>query len=511
MKSLISSACIILISFVFLLLVAKGQYAAGVLNFQKGYSTSVGSPFELSNSTSRYALTQAIVDNNSFFLTKSQARFAAPDVVLHKGNFLSIFTPGVSFIAVPFYIIGKQIGAPQITTFLMTTIFALINLVLISKLAQKLGGGKWTSIASGLIFTFATNALTYSQTLTQHHISIAIIVFSILLTLKKSSLVRNLLIGILFGLGLLMDIPNAIMLIPVIIWAVFQDLSFRNESGKVSIGIRLNIIAIAIGLLPLIFGFVWYNTKTTGSPSLLAQSVGRTDFFDNNVALQNSVDSPKSEIESPFERKSSIPFNTRKELNGIYTLLLSDERSWLYYSPIVLLGLIGFALSFRRKERQGLIVVLTSIILMDVLIYSSFGDPWGGWAFGSRYLLPATALLVAGLGILLQKFKNNVLMWLIVLPILLYSCAINVLGVMTTSAIPPKVEAINLPQPIPYTYEYNLQLIRNGFNSSLAYNYLLYDKISIPVYLLVYFVGTSSLILGVLFLSILQKEVNNND
>jgi NADH:ubiquinone oxidoreductase subunit K len=500
-----------LISLGFLLLVAKGQYAAGVLNFQKGYSTSIGSPFELSNSTSRYALTQAIVDNNSFFLTKTQAEFAAPDVVLHKGNFLSIFTPGVSFVAVPFYIIGKQIGVPQITTFLMTTIFALINLILISMLARKLGGGKWTSIVSGLIFTFATNALTYSQTLTQHHLSITIILLTILLTLRKSSLVRNLLIGLFFGFGLLVDIPNSIMLTPVIIWALFQDLSLSNDSGKVSIGIRLNVIAIAIGLLPVIFGFVWYNTKTTGSPALLAQSVGRTDFFDKNVAPQNSVESPESKIESPFEQKSSIPFNTRKELNGIYTLLLSDERSWLYYSPIVLLGFIGYALSFRRKEQQSLIVVLTSIILTNVLIYSSFGDPWGGWAFGSRYLLPSTALVVAGLGVLLQKFKRNGLMWLILLPILLYSCGINVLGVMTTSAIPPKVEAINLPQPIPYTYEYNLQLIRSGFNSSLAYNYLLYDKISIPIYLLVYFIGTSSLILGVLFISILQKEVNDND
>src|SRR5204862_1418511 len=118
----------------------------------------VGTPFELSNSNARYALTEAIVNNHTLSFSKEQAKFAAPDVVVLKGKFFSVFTPGVSFIGVPFYLLGKFLGIPQILTFFTTILFAVINMLLITWIVTRLKGNVYQGLVCGLIFLFATNA-----------------------------------------------------------------------------------------------------------------------------------------------------------------------------------------------------------------------------------------------------------------------------------------------------------------------------------------------------------------
>ena len=127
MKHIFSIITAILFTFVMLVVVFKGSLVDDKIDYQSTYSTKVGSPFELSNSTARYALTQAIVDNKTFFLNGSQASFAAPDVVDYKGRFLSIFTPGVSLMGVPFYVLGQKFGVPQIGAYSLNILFALLS------------------------------------------------------------------------------------------------------------------------------------------------------------------------------------------------------------------------------------------------------------------------------------------------------------------------------------------------------------------------------------------------
>src|SRR5579872_1067478 len=93
----LSTICVFFFILVFLAIGVRGQ-KGNPLYFQNTYDTKVGGPFEASNSTSRYALTEAIVKNKSFFLTPVLAKFASPDVIIFKGNYVSIFTPGVSFL-----------------------------------------------------------------------------------------------------------------------------------------------------------------------------------------------------------------------------------------------------------------------------------------------------------------------------------------------------------------------------------------------------------------------------
>lgn len=460
--------------------------------FQTDRSTSLGSPFELSNSTARFALTESIVKYHSLFLNYTLAKFSAPDVVTYKGKYTSIFTPGVSFSAIPFYIIGQKFGVPQLTSYFLITLFGLLNAFLIFRLSRKLGASFYSSLIAGFVFLFATNAFNYSFSFTQHNISTTIILLAILNTLGKRSWLSNILFGILAGIGVLVDIPNLIMILPAGLYAFFQSFNLEKlgENKKV-FTVRSSVVGFIIGVIPFLIIFGWYNHATTGSYTTLAQSIGRTDIFDSNVTQQNA--NVNTDALAPDQSKPiglSLPFDTRKQLNGFFILLISNQRSWLFYSPVILLGIFGFWIAFRNGKRKTAIQILISTILLNILLYSMFGDPYGGWAFGTRYLIPGASLMSVGLALFLTE-KRNIFTYSIFAVLLIYSIGINSAGVLTTSAVPPKVETDQMKNPIPYTYDYNFDLLNGGRNSSLAYSLFFSNKIQSKYY---YF-GYTALIL----------------
>lgn len=496
---------IILGTFLFVLILlafsVKGHRGNPIYN-QTEHDRLVGGPFESTNSSSRYALVEAIVKNKTFFFNNAQAQFSAADIVSYNGKIFSVFTPGVSFIAIPFYLAGERIGIPQLFTYFSTILFVLINLYLVTKLGRKFGAGFYESLIGGILFIFGTNALSYAFTLTQHHISTTLILLALLNAISERTFVKNILFGLLYGAGLLMDIPNGLMMLPLAAYVLYKQVSFDEISNKIKLSVKLNFIVLLIGLIPFLSLFAWYNYQTTGSYTKFAQSIGRVDFTKEGV-----VEKRKESVKiDPFEKKSY--YNTRKQLNGFYILLISNERGWLYYSPIVAIGMLGLIYSFRKKETKTLVLLAVSIILFCLVSYASFGDPWGGWSFGSRYLIPASALACAGIGVAIQKYKKNYIFILIFLVLLVYSVSVSSLGAMTTSAIPPKVEAVALVEPIPYTYEYNLNLMGENKSSSLFYNIFFYNATSFKSYLIGYIAAVVMLTEALYILSVVKK--NNN-
>lgn len=488
--------------FVVLLLVfaVKGNYGDPIA-YQTSKKTNVGGPFESTNTNSRYALVEAIADYGTFFFTDEQAKFSSPDLVLYKGNYFSIFTPGVSFVAVPFYILGKLFELPQLFSFFSTLIFAVLNLYLVAKIGMRLGASKYPALIGGLVFLFGTNALAYSLSLTQHHASTFFILLSVLNAFPRRTWFNNLMLGIIFTAGILMDIPNAFMMVPVMLYAIFKHFQKQEIGQKIKISLRLVSLFLIIGFVPLVFLFGWYNYTLTGSYASLGQTIGRTDYIES-AQLREQEEKPKDV--NLFDKKQV--FNPRDQLNGLYILIVSNERGIFYYSPIVLIGLLGIWVASRKKDTLSAAVVSSSVILTCVVIYSMFGDPWGGWSFGPRYLIPATALLCAGIGVAVQKYKKNAVFILLFSILVIYSVGVSSLGAMTTSAIPPKVEAVALSEPIPYTYKYNLGFVDKNKSSSLLYNVFFYNYISFGKYLIGYIIAVCILTAGLYVLTIRSKK-----
>lgn len=472
-KNLIVKYLITLITLILLVGVIKGAPTlSGTLRYQYEKDGSVGGPFETSNSNSRYSLVEAIVNDKSFYLSEELAKFASPDLTRVGDKFITIFTPGVSFIAAPFYVLGKAIGMPQLITYLSTAFLALLNAYLVSLLSRRLGATAMASYLAGFLFLFGTNALPYALTLTQHHAGIFVLLLSVINIFAPRTFFRNIALGALFGAGLLMDIPNGFILLPVILYALSQHIKRDTIGESIKIKIKLSIVGLIVGLLPLLALFAWYNYQTTGSSTKIGQTIGRYDF-----PVEGDIQEKVSRLEGTKDRKL-IPYETRNLLSGLYTLLISDERGWAYYSPVVLFGMLGMAIAYRERRNEGLLATIAASVGVTLLTYAMFGDPWGGWSFGPRYLLPATALVSAGIALGIDRYKNQIIFGIVFVATAIYSIAVNVLGALTTNAIPPRVEAINLLEPIPYTYTYNLDLLLNKeVSSSLVYNVWFSNKL----------------------------------
>lgn len=496
-----------LIIILLLLLVMKGRRGDPIY-YQNPDSSNkqVGGPFESSGTTSRYALTEAIVENNTLFFTEEQARFSAPDFVQYNDRFFSIFTPGVSFLAIPFFIVGKQFGLPQIGAFSLNLLVSVINVLLVSKIVNKLGGSLIISLLTGFIFLFATNALSYSLTLTQHPLSAMVILLALLNIFSERTLLKNILLGIIAGIGFLVDIPILIVISPVLLYVLYKHFNIKKlESNKYKVNVRFVFLGLIIGLLPLIILYGWYNYQLTGSYTKIGQRIGRSEYFQPEAYKEKL----RLERESGGVVKKSLPFKTRNQIYNLYILLISNERGLLIFCPIVFVGVLGFLLLSRQKDYKDYSFVYISVILTNIVVYSLFGA-YGGWSFGPRYLIPGVAVMVIGTGLALDKYKKKI--WFIPFFLLLtgYSIGVNVLGTMTTTQVPPKVEAINLPSPIPYTYEYNWQLMtKKNLNSSLVYNLYLKDKISSLDYALIYTSCVFGIVLLLYVLSLKEKNVSN--
>lgn len=468
-------------------------------NFERPFSitksTEAGSPFESSNTTARFALTEALATTGKYTLTDTQARFSVPDVVEANGDLIISFMPGISFLAVPLYKIGEVFELQNFMPFLLNIMFATANGAVIVALARRFKANWPSALLASATFLFATNALGYTGTLTQHHASTFMLLLSILNAFHARTWWRNLLFGLYCGAGFLFDFPNLFFLFPVGLYILAQHVSIKTIQEKYQVSLRLGFMLIAVTLALGLGVALFYNAQTTGSPTVFAQFSGRTNRFDTEQKKEQ--DRLMELNRDPYE--SRLPFVTRIQLRGANVLLLSDERSWLWYSPVVLLGVAGLWLLWKQeKNAAGL---LLSVVTVNILIYTLFGDPWGGWSFGPRYLIPAAALLCATLSVAFTNWNRSKIFIPLFVALLAASVWISTAGALTTNSIPPKQEAQNLSVPIPYTWKYNQQKLAQDKSYSLVHRSL-FGTVSSQ-----YFHKGYVSVLGVMFISLITLVV----
>jgi hypothetical protein len=215
-----------------------------------------------------------------------------------------------------------------------------------------------------------------------------------------------------------------------------------------------------------------------GHPFRLSGTLPRAVNIDDKGNPIFSETSPSNDVQEEAqqieEEKTALKFfNTRNILNGIIVHFVSYDRGVLFYSPIVLFGLIGSY--FLYKNRESKLALFFAVILFNIIFYSMWGDPWGGWAFGSRYLIPSYAVLALLASVAITKLSSKRLFLTIYFIIFTYSVSVNTLGALTSNTNPPSVE-IQALQDITgkvekYTYERNLDLLLNNSSKSFFYSH----------------------------------------
>lgn len=155
--------------------------------------------------------------------------------------------------------------------------------------------------------------------------------------------------------------------------------------------------------------------------------------------------------------------------NGFFVLLFGDERGLFFFSPIFLFSLLGIMYVLRKKEENRVVyIVPIALIAVNIFLYSAWGDPWGGWAYGPRYLIASMPWLALFVGVALTHGRFLASRKILALILFLFSSAVALLGALTSNAVPPKSEALLLPIKT-YNFLHSIPFLQDGRSGSFIY------------------------------------------
>ena len=426
-----------------------------------------GRAFESSQERARYAQVLSLYHEQSVAID-TFASMGTPDIGKINGHYYSFFPPVLSVMALPFYHAGLLLGMSQLFTFLVPGIFWIGTMLVVARFAGKLGLPWPIALFCTAAFGFATNAWSYSVTFYAHIVSAFFVVSGLYLvsTLKKgNSFLKLIVIWLLYGIAVWTDYPNIFTYMPIAVLALVYSFTITEKNSYYILRVKLLPLLAPLVFLAVIAGYGWYNHTHFGSPLTLSNTIPRVrDLHVAELAIPET---------NRRETNALDAFKTRNMLEGFNSFLFRLDRGMLIYSPVVLLFVFGI---LRMKHIPDAVKTgLVSVPLINIVMYSMFGDPYGGWAFGSRYMivmLPELVLL-AGLGL---YFTKGWIVKLIYSAVFIYSAAISLLGTLTTNVIPPKIEAVGLG--LDWTYRINIKMLTENNLSSFAYNTYFSDSLS---------------------------------
>lgn len=430
-------------------------------------------PFELSPERGRFALTYNLVENTSVYFSRELARFTTPDLGYINGRYVSLFAPAVSFLAIPGYIMGKAVGFSQVGAFSTSSFFAFLNFLLVAAVSRRLGAGRIASWLAGLTFLFATPAFAYATTLYQHHISTFLLLASFYLLIRWSNFWSLFVVWLLIAAAIPVDYPNLFIMLPIGLMATGRVIKATVNTRNLRISITpLRLLSLSAVIIPLAF-FLWFNQVSYGHPLQLSGTVASVKYIGPD-GLPAASNLENADYQPPQDQhKSAIGFfKTRNLIRGLYIHLFSPDRGIVLYTPVMLFAVLVF---FLPRTNQFVQAAVTAISV-NLVLYSLWGDPWGGWAFGSRYLIPAYALAAVLIGLVLKFFSRHRFLWLLFTAAFIYSVAVNTLGAVTTNLVPPGVEIPALSavtgRQERFSYDRNLEYLLSRGIKSVAYHWL---------------------------------------
>lgn len=503
MKERIYSIMLFTIGLLFYILTLRGAYGNISLNDMQKNLDHIASPFESSHERGPYVLMISLLQQHSFGFNEDGAKASFPDVGYSaaNGKYYIFFPPGVSLLIAPFFLLGMPFHLGQVFAFAVIPIFAAGLLVFLFKIAKDIFNLPiWSSLIVALTFGFGSIAWAYSVTIYQHIITDFLIMsaFYAVWKFKQQSgfgWVWGLYVWFAYSFAIFVDYPNALLMFPVIVYFLLSSIKIFRKRSFVSISVRLAFIFTFFLFISLSIVHAYYNYKNFGSWKQLSGGL----IAYQTVKQEKLIGSSKGETRLLFEQNRKTPalfFHEEDITNGLYELLISVDRGIFLYSPIFILAVFGIVFSFSYLKVEN--SVLLGIIVVNLFLYSSWSDPYGGWSFGPRYLIPAMAPLSIFVGIWLSRLKNILLARITVFLLFAISSAIALLGALTTNLIPPKSEA--LPLHIRYDFMTHIDYIQKGITPDFIYNQLLTAHLTLVGYYLFLYEAVLLVVYLILFI-----------
>jgi hypothetical protein len=420
--------------------------------------------FNSVNEGSHFALTIAIVEEGSFRINKYIFWTGWTDYSEYppgSRNYYSDKAPGLSFLGIPFYLLGKFVaygifgqyefvfirGTLASFMVLCSSILTALSVVVIFELCKLFEISEKTSLLTALSYAFGTITFVYGITFFAHGSSAFLLVSAAYLTVhyfqnERKDNTTVFLAGLALGYSVCLDYSNILALPPFLLFYAYK------REFKKSLLFLVPYLA-CLGIL------AWYHYAIFGSP------------FTTPYLYQGFYG----------EMQSFNAFSYPIHL-GLWNLLFGTYRGLFYLSPFLLFAVYGFVLFFRRNPQEAM--WFASIFLLMLFFYSKYTLWHGGGAYGPRFLLGVIPFIVVPIGILLDTppIAKNRWFQIIFFSTLAYSMFAIATGAVTNPT-PPM-----WPQN-PFL-EYNLPLLLEGNLNSLFFKYISpYTVILVPLLLLI--------------------------
>lgn len=448
----------------FYLLTFRGSLGNPTVPEIKKELSVAGQAFETSQEKSRLAIILSLVNDRTFSIDR-YASIGTPDVGQINGHYYSFFPPALSVIAIPFYLVGEKLGAYQLSIFSVSTLFAIATVLVMAFILRRLKMHWSVILFSSIAFAFATNAWGYSVTFYAHLASAFFILSGVAIVIsmnEKRVFLKSLGVWTLYSLAVLIDFPNLFIFAPVALMLMSKFVSFSKVTDKIKVKIRWSIFFASFVFVGLMSIYGYYNYVNFGSPTKLSNTLPRV----------RDMDDPTLKV--PEKGGDAVgALNTRNMLNGFQSFVISKDRGVLVYSPIALLFVFGFM--FLKKKDEWSLLGLISVPATCLTLYTMFGDPYGGWAFGSRYMIAVMPELCILAGIGLQRYSKRLAVKLFYSVVFIYSAAISLLAPLTTNVVPPYIESQK--GALDSWYILNIKMLKDDKLNSFVYNHVLQGQI----------------------------------
>ncbi len=333
------------------------------------------------NQNARICLTRAIIDHGTFAIDSYKED--APEMewvntgdwAYYDGHYYSNKSPGLSFLAVPFFAASRMVltrlipddpGRQVLLSAYVSTVCtvgvlsALLCLLIFYVFHRVFSMTVNASLVLTVLFGFGTLAFSYSTTFYCHMPAACCSFFSFVLAMRiRYDVSRNknmmaVLAGFSAASAVLIE-PSAMIMLAAVAFCLVSVREGRSYIPLFVLG----------GILPgVVLG--WYNYTCFGHP--MASSYN----YSNDLVMWK--------LEG---RLFGFP-----DLRRFYELLISPYRGLLFSSPVLLMAIPGLFISLRRKQWLSEILFCAMISGVFIVFIAGFHAWHGGSAAGPRYLLP---------------------------------------------------------------------------------------------------------------------------
>ncbi len=339
------------------------------------------------NQNAHYALVRALADGTARLdETRGEVgQLGTRDIHVYEGHYYSDKAPMLAFVSLPAFLAVEAAGISTagdegtgdptkmlwVLGLLGTVLPSALSLFVVRTIGERIEPGSGT--AAAVLLGVATLLLPFSGLFFSHALAafLNVSAFALLFFAHRAERGDALRLaaagGVVAGLAIATEYPNALVALALGVYACC-----RRDRWRRALAYGLGVVG---GLVPLLA----YNAWAFGTPFHLSYAGALTEDVTGNAFFG---------LDPPSLRNA--------------TELLFSSLGLLTVTPVVICGLLGAVLLYRRGLRAEALVC-TLVPSLFVVYTSGFFTPFGGIG-PPRYLVPVLPFLALPLAVALRAF-----------------------------------------------------------------------------------------------------------